>query len=172
MCRNKWRWANWLWQTPRLMHDAYWKNNVLNLKQLVNFVYLLQDCCHNDNDLIAMTTTNLGQQCFRKKASLQRLRQKVSGFVRLRCNTMIPPAESLLKYGNPILINKHAGKKSSKVNLLSKKCYFYIIWLRYIQNVSSGKKGKLMKNNKRLKKERDCSCNSTTNKKKTQLLVT
>lgn len=32
---------------------------------------------------------------------------------------MIPPAESLLKYGNPILVNKHAGKKSSKVNLLS-----------------------------------------------------
>lgn len=30
---------------------------------------------------------------------------------------MIPPAESLLKYGNPILVNKHCGKKSPKVSL-------------------------------------------------------
>lgn len=30
---------------------------------------------------------------------------------------MIPPAESLLKYGNPILVNKHSGKKSPKVSL-------------------------------------------------------
>ncbi|XP_075907161.1 axonemal dynein light intermediate polypeptide 1-like isoform X4 [Nelusetta ayraudi] len=32
---------------------------------------------------------------------------------------MIPPAESLLKYGNPILVNKHAGKKSSKRHSLN-----------------------------------------------------
>lgn len=69
---------------------------------------------------------------------------------------MIPPAESLLKYGNPILVNKNPGKKSAKVTLLLKMIYLCIISLCCIQSVSCGKKRKLIKNKSTIKNS--CSC--------------
>lgn len=37
---------------------------------------------------------------------------------------MIPPAESLLKYDNPVLVSKSTDRKSPKVGLLSNETDF------------------------------------------------